>query len=77
MKISETSLLDYLVHPITVTSISLSGLKDEQRKETFFVGAIFNKYRDSIVVEILACSCNIKNILLALISEMAKKCFFL
>ena len=43
-KISETSLLDYLVHPITVTSISLSGLKDEQRKDTIFVGAIFNEY---------------------------------
>ncbi|XP_066924584.1 guanine nucleotide exchange factor subunit RIC1-like [Clytia hemisphaerica] len=34
-KISETSLLDYLVHPITVTSISLSGLKDEQPSAEF------------------------------------------
>ena len=35
-KISETSLYDYVIHPITVTSISLSGLKDEQREEMFF-----------------------------------------
>lgn len=29
-KLSETTLIDYIIHPITVTSLSLTGLKSEQ-----------------------------------------------
>jgi len=29
-KMSETTLIDYLIHPITVTSLSLTGLRNEQ-----------------------------------------------
>ena len=37
-KMSETSLIDYLIHPITMTSLSLTDLKNEQCEWTFFCG---------------------------------------